>query len=108
MVCDKVCALLPAAAAAAVIALGEQFDARRRASPDPAVEPFIKQSIAKAGVLDKVFGGKPPKLSPEVKLWALGVPAGQICLINLAIVPPPTALGCGQIEQQGLTGLLQR
>eukprot|EP00775_Hariotina_reticulata_P003942 gene3942-4196_t len=51
-----------------------KFDPRRRASPDPAVEPFIKQSIAKAGVLDKVFGGKPPKLSPEEMIEFLFFP----------------------------------
>jgi len=42
-----------------------KFDARRRASPDPAVESFIKSSVQSAGLLDKVFGGKPPKLSTQ-------------------------------------------
>lgn len=45
----------------------QQFDARRRASPDPAVESFIKQSVGAAGLLDKVFGGQPPKLSTQVR-----------------------------------------
>eukprot|EP00879_Flechtneria_rotunda_P030936 GHRR01033692.1.p1 GENE.GHRR01033692.1~~GHRR01033692.1.p1 ORF type:complete len:189 (-),score=39.02 GHRR01033692.1:116-682(-) len=39
-----------------------KFDARRRASPDPSLEQLIRTSIGKAGLLGKVFGGKPPKL----------------------------------------------
>ena len=38
-----------------------QYDARRRASPDPEVRPLIERSVAEGGVLAKVFGGKPPK-----------------------------------------------
>jgi hypothetical protein len=44
----------------------QQFDAKRRASPDPAVEPFVKRSIESAGLLGKIFGGKPPKFSQQV------------------------------------------
>jgi hypothetical protein len=55
-----------------------QFDARRRASPDAAVEPFIRQSVQAAGLLDKVFGGQPPKLSTQVRLavdwWGEALP----------------------------------
>lgn len=38
-----------------------QYDARRRVSPDPAVKALLERSAAEAGVLAKVFGGKPPK-----------------------------------------------
>jgi hypothetical protein len=30
------------------------------------VEPFVKRSIESAGLLSKIFGGKPPKLSQQV------------------------------------------
>jgi enoyl-CoA hydratase/3-hydroxyacyl-CoA dehydrogenase len=42
-----------------------QFDAKRRASPDPAVQPLLEQSVKSAGLLGKLFGGKPPKMSPQ-------------------------------------------
>jgi hypothetical protein len=45
-----------------------QFDARRRASPDAAIESFIKQSVQEAGLLAKVFNGQPPKMSTQVGL----------------------------------------
>lgn len=38
-----------------------QYDARRRASPDPDVRPIVERSVKEAGVLERVFGGKPPK-----------------------------------------------
>jgi hypothetical protein len=44
-----------------------QYDAKRRASPDPAVEPFVKRSIESAGLLSKIFGGKPPKFSQQAR-----------------------------------------
>jgi enoyl-CoA hydratase/3-hydroxyacyl-CoA dehydrogenase len=42
-----------------------KFDARRRASPDAAIESFIKQSVQEAGLLAKVFNGQPPKMSTQ-------------------------------------------
>lgn len=40
------------------------YDDRRRAKPDPAaVRPLLEASVAASGVLAKVFGGKPPKLT---------------------------------------------
>lgn len=73
-----------------------QFDARRRASPDAAVEPFVKQSVGSAGLLQKVFGGQPPKLSTQVRLdivarlgWAAPINASmpaRSCLDGWAAV----------------------
>lgn len=42
-----------------------QFDDKRRASPDPEIKPLIEQSVAKSGILAKVFGGKPPKMTDQ-------------------------------------------
>eukprot|EP00878_Enallax_costatus_P013083 GHUV01013671.1.p1 GENE.GHUV01013671.1~~GHUV01013671.1.p1 ORF type:complete len:534 (+),score=173.53 GHUV01013671.1:1005-2606(+) len=51
-----------------------KFDAKRRASPDPSVEQFIRQSVGKAGLLEKVFGGKPPKLTQQEMIEFLFFP----------------------------------
>jgi hypothetical protein len=41
-----------------------QYDAKRRASPDPDVRSLLEASAARAGLLSRVFGGKPPALRP--------------------------------------------
>jgi hypothetical protein len=42
-----------------------QYDARRRASPDPEIKALLAESVQQTGILAKVFGGAPPKLSPQ-------------------------------------------
>jgi len=42
-----------------------KFDAKRRASPDPAIQPLLEQSVKSAGLLGKLFGGKPPQMTPQ-------------------------------------------
>jgi enoyl-CoA hydratase/3-hydroxyacyl-CoA dehydrogenase len=43
-----------------------QYDDRRRAKPDPqGIRPLVEASVRDSGVLQKVFGGKAPKLSPQ-------------------------------------------
>lgn len=41
------------------------YDDRRRARPDPAIAPLLEASVKASGVLAKVFGGKPPRLSAQ-------------------------------------------
>jgi hypothetical protein len=64
-----------------------QFDARRRASPDPAIESFIKQSVQEAGLLAKVFNGQPPKMSAQVGLGQLSCIRPSLLLPSLVAWP---------------------
>jgi enoyl-CoA hydratase/3-hydroxyacyl-CoA dehydrogenase len=80
-----------------------KFDAKRRASPDPAVEPFVKRSIESAGLLNKVFGGKPPRLSQQEMIEMLFFPVvNEGCrVIDEGIVDKPADLDVATVMAMG-------
>lgn len=80
-----------------------KFDAKRRASPDPAVEPFIRRSVESAGLLGKVFGGKPPKLSQQETIELLFFPVvNEGCrVIDEGIVDKPADLDVATVMAMG-------
>ncbi|KAI8468942.1 MAG: ClpP/crotonase-like domain-containing protein [Monoraphidium minutum] len=80
-----------------------KYDARRRASPDPEVRPLIEKSVAEAGILAKVFGGKPPKMTPQEVIEFIFFPVvNEGCrVIAEGIVDKPADLDVASVMAMG-------
>lgn len=80
-----------------------KYDARRRASPDPEVQPLIEDSVKRAGLVDKVFGGKPAKLSPQEIIEFIFFPVvNEGCrVIAEGIVDKPADLDVATVMAMG-------
>jgi enoyl-CoA hydratase/3-hydroxyacyl-CoA dehydrogenase len=80
-----------------------KYDARRRASPDPEVKPLIEASIKQAGVLERVFNGVPPKLSPQEVVEFIFFPViNEGCrVVSEGIVDKPADLDVASVMAMG-------
>jgi enoyl-CoA hydratase/3-hydroxyacyl-CoA dehydrogenase len=79
------------------------YDDRRRAKPDPAIVPLLQDSIKSSMVLEKVFGGKVPKMSPEqiVELIFFPVVNEGCRVIAEGIVDKPADLDIATVFAMG-------
>lgn len=80
-----------------------KYDDRRRASPDPEIRPLIERSAAESGVLQKVFGGKPPKMTPQEVVEFIFFPVvNEGCrVVGEGVVEKPADLDVATVMAMG-------